>query len=110
MSRFRKSEGAKGDQSAILDHLWHYDGESSYRELDDDGGGFLGGLFHRSRTYRTFEERSHDKFTQFMSAGGVKFEDGNAHDKERPYLRKSRVVRWLVVLAAVWTVFRFVSL
>ena len=49
-------------------------------------------------------------FTQFMSAGGVKFEDGNAQDKERPYLRKARVVRWLVVLAAVWTVFRFVSL
>ncbi len=107
MSRFRKSEGAKGDQSAILDHLWHYDGESSYRELDDEGGGFLGGLFHRSRTY---EERSHNKFTQFMSAGGVKFEDGNAQEKERPYLRKARVVRWLVVLAAVWTVFRFVSL
>ena len=107
MSRFRKSEGAKGDQSAILDHLWHYDGERSYRELDDDRGGFFRGLFGRSRTYA---ERSHDKFTQFMSAGGVKFEDVAEQNKERPYLRKARVIRWLVVLAAVWTVFRFVSL
>ena len=107
MSRSSKSQGKKGDQSAILDHLWHYDGENSYRELDDEGRGFLGGLFHHSRTYK---ERSHDKFTQFMSAGGVKFEDGNEKDKERPYLRKGRVIRWLVILAAVWTVFRFVNL
>ena len=106
MSRSRQNHGSKGDQSAILDHLWHYDGERSYRELDDEGRGFLGGLFHRSRTH---EERSHDKFTQFMSAGGMKFEDGTANDKERPYLRKARVVRWLVILAAVWTVFRFVN-
>ena len=107
MSRPRKTQGPQGDQSAILDHLWHYDGERSYRELDDEGRGFLGGLFHHSRTYK---ERSHDKFTQFMSAGGVKFEDGNEKDKERPYLRKGRVIRWLVILAAVWTVFRFVNL
>ena len=107
MPRSRKTQGPQGDQSAILDHLWHYDGERSYREFDDDGRGFLGGLFHRSRTH---EERSHDKFTQFMSAGGVKFEDDAAQDKERPYLRKGRVVRWLVILAAVWTVFRFVNL
>ena len=107
MSRSRKSQGPQGDQSAILDHLWHYDGESSYRELDDDRGGFFNGLFGRSRTYA---ERSHDKFTQFMSAGGVKFEDVAEKNKERPYLRKARVVRWLVILAAVWTVFRFVSL
>ena len=107
MSRSRKRQGPQGDQSAILDHLWHYDGERSYREFDDDRGGFFGGLFHRSRTHA---ERSHDKFTQFMSAGGVKFEDDAAQDKERPYLRKARVVRWLVILAAVWTVFRFVNL
>ena len=107
MSRFSKSEGVKGDQSAILDHLWHYDGERSYRELDDDGGGFFGRLFGRSRTY---SERSHDKFTQFMSAGGVKFEEVAEKNKERPYLRKARVIRWLVIFAAVWTVFRFVSL
>ena len=107
MSRSRKRQGAQGDQSAILDHLWHYDGERSYREFDDERRGFFGGLFRRSRTYA---ERSHDKFTQFMSAGGVKFEDDAAQDKERPYLRKARVVRWLVILAAVWTVFRFVSL
>ena len=107
MSKFRKGEGAKGDRSAILDHLWHYGGELSYRELDDDRGGLFSGLFGRPRTYF---ERSHDKFTQFMSAGGVKFEDVSEKNKERPYLRKARVVRWLVVVAAVWTVFRFVSL
>ena len=107
MSRSRKSEGAKGDQSAILDHLWHYDGERSYRDVDDERGGFFGSLFGRSRTSA---ERSQDKFTQFMSAGGVKFEDATEENKERPYLRKGRVVGWLVILAAVWTVFRFVSL
>ena len=107
MSRSSKRQGAQGDQSAILDHLWHYDGERSYRELDDDRGGFFGSLFHRSRTHA---ERSQDKFTQFMSAGGVKFEDDTERDKERPYLRKARVVRWLVIFAAVWTVFRFVNL
>ena len=103
MSRSRKRQGPQGDQSAILDHLWHYDGERSYREFDDERGG----LFHRSRTRA---ERARDKFTQFMSAGGVKFEDDTERDKERPYLRKARVVRWLVILATVWTVFRFVSL
>ncbi len=107
MSRSSKRKGPQGDQSAILDHLWHYDGESSYREFDDDGGGFFSGLFGRSRTYT---ERSHDKFTQFMSAGGVKFEDVAEQNKKRPYLRKARVIRWLVILAAVWTVFRFVNL
>ena len=107
MSRSRKIKGPQGDQSAILDHLWHYDGESSYREFDDDGGGFFSGLFGRSRTYA---ERSHDKFMQFMSAGGVKFEDVAEQNKKRPYLRKARVIRWLVILAAVWMVFRFVNL
>ena len=107
MSHSRKKQGSQGDQSAILDHLWHYDGERSYRELDDEGGGFFGRLFGRSRTYA---ERSHDKFTQFMSAGGMKFEKESEQDKQRPYLRKARIVRWLMILAAVWTVFRFVSI
>ena len=107
MSRSRKSQGSQGDQSAILDHLWHYDGERSYHEFDEERGGFFRRIFGRSRTYA---ERSHDKFTQFMSAGGMKFEEVTERDKQRPYLRKARVIRWLVVFAAVWTVFRFVTL
>ena len=107
MSRPRKNHVASGGPGDILDNLWHYDGENSYREFDDEYSGWFGGLFRRSRTHA---ERAHDKFTQFMSAGGVKFEDPAAREKEQSYLRKGRIIRWLAILAAVWTVFRFVSL
>jgi len=45
-----------------------------------------------------------------MSAGGVKYEDQSARNRERPYLQKARVIRWLAVLAVFWLVFRFVGL
>ena len=87
---------------------WHFDVENTYRELDADDGGFLRGLFRRR--WRTRAEREREKISQFMSVGGMRHERRNALEEERPYLRKGRVVRWLVILAAVWTVFRFVSL
>ena len=106
MARSRKKHDIRSCPVDIFDHLWHYDGESRYQE--DEGEGLFGGLFHRGR--RTRADIRRDKFTQYMSAGGVKYEDRSAKERERPYLQKARVVRWLVILAAVWTVFRFVNL
>ncbi len=105
MARSRKNKEFFSGPVDISDQLWHYDGENRYREMETDG--FWGRLF---RNRRSHAERKRDKFTQYMSAGGVKYEDRSAKDRERPYLQKNRIVRWLAVLAIYWLVFRFVSL
>ena len=108
MARSRKKNDYLSGPVDIADQLWHYDGENRYQEVEAGDRGFLGGLFRRGGRSRA--ERDRDKFTHYVSAGGVKYEDRSAKDQERPYLQKARVVRWLVILAAVWTVFRFVHL
>ncbi|MBQ6926220.1 MAG: hypothetical protein IJQ73_16410 [Kiritimatiellae bacterium] len=108
MARSRKKNDYLSGPVDIAGQLWHYDGENRYQEVEAGDRGFLGGLFRRGGRSRA--ERDRDKFTHYVSAGGVKYEDRSAKDQERPYLQKARVVRWLVILAAVWTVFRFVSL
>ena len=108
MARSRKKNDYLSGPVDIAGQLWHYDGENRYQEVEASDRGFLGGLFRRGGRSRA--ERDRDKFTHYVSAGGVKYEDRSTKDQERPYLQKARVVRWLVILAAVWTVFRFVSL
>ncbi len=105
MSRRRGKRGRLDGPGDFSGQLWHYDGENAYREYDA-GGGLLSRLFHRRG--RTRNERDRDKFTQFMSAGGMRHAEGA--EAERPHNQKARVVRWLVALAAAWVVFRFVSL
>ena len=108
MARFRKKNDYLSGPVDIAGQLWHYDGENRYQEVEAGDRGFLGGLFRRGGRSRA--ERDRDKFTHYVSAGGVKYEDRSVKERQQPYLQKTRVIRWLVILAAVWTVFRFVSL
>ena len=105
MARLRERRGRLDGPGDFSGQLWHYGGENAYREYDA-GGGFLSRLFRRRG--RTRHERDRDRFSQFMSAGGMRHEE--RAEAERPYRQKALVVRWIVILAAVWTVFRFVSL
>ena len=105
MSRRRGKKGRLDGPGDFSGQLWHYGGENAYREYNA-GGGFLSRLFRRRG--RTRSERDRDKFSQFMSAGGMRHED--RAETERPYNQRARVVRWLVTLAATWIIFRFVSL
>ena len=105
MSRTRGKKGCLDGPGDLSGQLWHYGGESAYREYDA-GGGFFSRLFRRRA--RTRNERDRDKFSQFMSAGGMRHAE--RAEAERPRDQRALVVRWLVILAAVWTIFRFVSL
>ncbi len=107
LARRRASGGGLGGPGDISGQLWHYDRENAYREFGPDDKGFFSALFRRRRTRA---DRNRDRFTQYISAGGMRHEDAGAAERERTYFQKARVVRWLVILAAVWTVFRFVSL
>ena len=105
MSKLRGKSGRLDGPGDFSGQLWHYSGESAYHEYSARGG-----LFSRlfRRRDRTRKEQSRDKFSQFMSAGGMRH--NNAAETERPRNQRAAVIRWLVALATAWIAFRFISL
>lgn len=90
----------------ISEQLWHYDGNNSYKEFGTRES-TVRGIFNRG--HFSSEEKIKNKLTQFMSAGGMRYEARISKEEYTRYTQRVRVIKMLVVFVLVWIVFRFVS-
>lgn len=99
-----KNKGRLSGPGDMSRHLWHYEESSSYKEFDERDSG----LFSFGKQKSSFS--SDTKLTHYMAAGGMRYENAMHPEAPRHAISRGKIIKWLVILALVWTIFRFVSI